>query len=247
MTSAPESTHRLRVLNLESRLRELDLAAGPTFPCPYRPGFEAVSPALQLSEMPAGLYHAFLDLNFRRMGSIVYRPACPTCRSCRQLRVPVASFVPNRAQKRSLNANRDLTVEVGRPRATEEKARLYARYLRRRHDTTMDGSWKEMVAFLYTTCVETREVTFRLGRRLAAVGVMDVEPRALSAVYCFYDPEFRRRSLGTFNILWLIQEARRKSVPYVYLGYYVAESPTMRYKANFKPCEVWSDGEWRSP
>ena len=46
-------------------------------------------------------------------------------------------------------------------------------------------------------------------------------------------------------MLFLIEECRRRDVPFLYLGYYVAGSPTMAYKAGYRPNEVLGeDGRW---
>jgi arginine-tRNA-protein transferase len=67
----------------------------------------------------------------------------------------------------------------------------------------------------------------------------------LSAVYSFFTPEEERRSLGAYAVMWLVMEARRLGLPYVYLGYWVPESRKMAYKASYRPAEVLSQGIWR--
>jgi arginine-tRNA-protein transferase len=69
----------------------------------------------------------------------------------------------------------------------------------------------------------------------------------LSAIYFFYDPRERHRSLGTWNVLCLLDEAVRRGLPFVYLGYYVEGCPSMAYKPRFAPNQVrGSDGVWRA-
>jgi arginine-tRNA-protein transferase len=68
----------------------------------------------------------------------------------------------------------------------------------------------------------------------------------MSAIYFFHDPEERRRSLGTWNVLNVIDRARDLRIPYVYLGYFVDGCPSMQYKAAFKPNQILPpDGHWR--
>ena len=54
----------------------------------------------------------------------------------------------------------------------------------------------------------------------------------------------RPGGLGTWSILWLVEECRRQGLPYVYLGYWIAESPKMAYKARFPALERLTPGEW---
>ena len=110
----------------------------------------------------------------------------------------------------------------------------------------MSGGREEFESFLYAGPPLTREWVYRAEGRIIAVGIADVEPQALSAVYFYFDPDEAARSPGVLNVLSLIDECRRRGVPFLYLGYYVAGSPNMAYKAGYRPNEVLGeDGRWR--
>lgn len=84
------------------------------------------------------------------------------------------------------------------------------------------------------------------GRRPLAMAGEEPLAGGLSAIYFFYDPEERQRSLGAWNILCLIEEARRRKLPHVYLGYYVEGCGSMAYKMNFVPNQIREPtGNWR--
>jgi arginine-tRNA-protein transferase len=237
-------SHQERTRVFAEALRRLEREPGNAFPCPYLEGREARHLNLLFNRLQPGFYHALMDLNFRRMGPLVYRPQCLGCRECQNLRIPVADFRPSRSQRRTLAKNLDLTIEMGRPEPTGEKHALYRRYLAARHDGSMDGSQLEF-ELLHATGLETREVRYRKGEQLLGVGLADLEPQALSAVYCYFDPSQPRRSLGVLNVLWMIEECRRRGIPHLYLGYWVRGCRTMSYKANFRPSEVLAaDGGW---
>jgi arginine-tRNA-protein transferase len=224
----------------------LGLEPSPPSPCPYLPGLDSRLVALRPERLSAGLYRLFLDLNFRRLGSIVYRPACEGCRECHQLRVDIRRFRPTRAQRRCLRGNADVAARSDRPEPTAEKHAVYRRYLEARHDGQMSGTWEEFRDFLYDAPPFTHEVVFRIGERLLGAGIYDVVPGAASAVYFYFDPELEGRSPGTLNVLWLVDECRRLQAPWLYLGYHVAGSPSMAYKARFRPHQVlFDDGQWR--
>jgi arginine-tRNA-protein transferase len=231
---------------LAALLESLGLERSPPAPCPYLPGRDSRLVALRPERLTPHLYRLLMDLNFRRLGKIVYRPACDGCRECRQLRVDVSRFRPTRAQRRCRARNADVVAETGPPEATEEKHDVYRRYLEARHDGQMSGSWEAFSDFLHDGSPFTREVVFRASGRLLGAGVYDVGPVALSAVYFYFDPDLSSRSPGTLNVLWLLEECRKGGVPWLYLGYYVAGSPSMAYKSGFGPHEVLSDdGQWR--
>lgn len=224
------------------------LLLGSEHPCSYLERRLArsvfVDPQLKLD---ASRYGALLDLGFRRSGNYVYRPACSACQQCRPVRVPVAEFVSDRGQRRCLRNNADLSCTL-RAELDDEHYELYRRYLRARHPGGgMDPEDREAFhAFLSSTWGHTEVIAVRdRSGRLLAGGVADRVPQGLSAVYSWFDPDEPRRSLGTYLILLEIERARALGLPYLYLGYWVAGSPSMDYKRGFRPLEVLGPRGWR--
>ena len=81
---------------------EVRLVSSGEHPCPYLPDRIANNRAFLAERIDPEIYHAFMDAGFRRSGRVVYQPACPTCRACMPIRVPVATFQPSKSQRRSL-------------------------------------------------------------------------------------------------------------------------------------------------
>jgi len=77
-----------------------------------------------------------------------------------------------------------------------------------------------------------------LGDRLVATPVTDTHDHGLSAIYTFFDPDLADRSLGVFAIRKQVEECRRRGLPHLYLGFWIAESPKMRYKIDYQPPAV---------
>jgi arginine-tRNA-protein transferase len=192
-------------------------------------------------------YESLLEQGFRRGGNHVYRPRCTHCSACVPARVPVRDFAANRSQRRCLARNEDVTLDI-RNETSDEQFALYQRYLRARHDGAgMNPEDKTgFHSFLNCGWGMTEFWEFRSDRKLLAVAVVDRVPRALSAVYTFFDPEESERGLGTFAVLSQVREAVRQGLDYVYLGYWVAGSAKMDYKRRFRPLEVLRERGWQS-
>lgn len=222
--------------------------ASPPHECSYLPEREAVTLfADPHRPMSRSLYTALADFGFRRSGKYVYRPRCPGCEACRPVRIPVAGFSPNRSQRRTLKRNRDLSITRVAPAFSQEHYELYLRYIRQRHPGGgMDVDDPERyMEFLACDWAESWFVEFRLGGELLAVAVIDRLGDGLSAVYTFYAPEEAGRGLGTLAVLWQLEEARRQGLNWLYLGYWIEQSPKMAYKGRFRPLEMLEHGRWR--
>lgn len=195
----------------------------------------------------AGTYDLLARHGFRRSHKIVYRPDCPGCKACIPVRVVTAEFSPSRNMRRIARINDDLTAEIGPPHASIEQFRLFQRYVRTRHaEGEMAGmNYVDYRGMIEETSVDTRLVQFRDPQgELVAVGLIDALGDGLSAVYSFFDVDRAERSLGTFVILWLVQRSRIEGLPYTYLGYWIAASRKMAYKARFQPLEALAPEGW---
>jgi arginine-tRNA-protein transferase len=185
---------------------------------------------------------------FRRSHHIIYRPACVDCNACVPIRVVVREFETTRAWRRVLKANEDLTATRVGNRVSEEQYRLFHAYTNDRHG---DGEMakmnrREYVAMVMNSPVNTELTEFRgADGRLVAVCLMDRLSDGLSAVYSFFDPQAAKRSLGSYVVLWLIEEARESGLDYAYLGYWVRGSRKMDYKVRFRPIEIFGAEGWR--
>lgn len=224
----------------------LPLLHTPTHACSYLPDRVARLEVLLATPHDAGTYQALMDARFRRNGVMFYRPDCPDCRACIPIRVPVDRFAPSRSQRRALRRNRDVRVEIGPPRSSDDRFDLYRRYQAFQHDDHDDCDRDEFERFLCDTCIDTIEMSYHVHDRLIGVGIVDVCPDALSSVYFYFEPAEARRSLGVFSALCEIDECRRCNRAYWYIGYWVQGCAKMEYKSRYRPCELLApDGVWR--
>ncbi|MCB1758478.1 MAG: arginyltransferase [Gammaproteobacteria bacterium] len=193
------------------------------------------------------LYAELISQGFRRSGGMIYRPACDGCGQCLSSRIPVTLFQPRRSQRRVLEKWLEVETVVHPASFAEEQFALYNKYVDARHpEGGMTGvSEVRYMEFLSSQWSETLFVEFRLAGRLIAVAVTDLLPAGLSAVYTYFDPEYGKMSPGVFAILWQIEETNRRRLPHLYLGYLVPDCLKMRYKAEYRPLEIYSPQQER--
>jgi len=217
-------------------------------PCPYLERNQERRLVLPLGAETAEVDQDRLVLaGFRRSQTYAYRPTCPGCQACVPVRIPTSRFKLSRSWRRIIRRNTDLTAEAKRPQATEEQFALFRHYLAGRHAeggmTTM--GWNEYRSMVEDCPTSSRIVEWRRqDGSLIGVSITDHVKSGLSGVYKFFDPDEGSRSLGTLIILWHVQHALELDLDYVYLGYWIAESPKMAYKARFKPLERLTVDGW---
>lgn len=82
--------------------------------------------------------------------------------------------------------------------------------------------------------------------QLIAATAVDLLDDGFSAIYTYFDVNYEKYSLGTLVVLLLTRLTRERELPYVYLGYWVQNSPKMNYKAQFKPLEILDNEIWQA-
>ncbi|MFD1949932.1 arginyltransferase [Sphingomonas arantia] len=223
-------------------------------PCPYIPGRIERKVFTELSgDHATELNDALGRIGFRRSQGVAYRPSCVECTACISVRVVAKEFRPNASQRKLIRRHADLDITACKPWTTEEQFALLRRYLAARHP---GGGMAEMdeldfADMVEQTPVDTLVVEYREpavdGRpgRLVGACLTDHQADGLSMVYSFFEPdESVRQGLGTFIILDHILRAARSDMDYVYLGYWVEQSPRMQYKTRYRPLEQLGPGGW---
>lgn len=217
----------------------------PPRACDYLPFETAQLEILVLDAVEPPLLEAMLERGWRRFGRVYFRPACAGCSECVSIRIDAARFAPSKTQRRVLRHGARLRRVVGAPRVDRARTDLYARWHEDR-ERARGWDWSRPSESEYAhdfgmphRCA--REAAFyddEAGGKLVAVGLYDETPNALSAVYCYFDPDYARFSPGVLNVLSLVEDARARAIPHLYLGYRVLGCASLLYKASFRPHEL---------
>ena len=228
-------------------LARLQFYATASYPCSYLANRQARSQVATPSHIiDQSIYSQLVAKGFRRSGSFTYRPLCDRCQACVPVRVLVDQFMPNRTQRR-IWKRLNLTVNLLELHFNMEHYLLYRRYQMARHPGGgMDQDSQEQYChFLLQSHVPSFLIEFRNGSDLLMVSIVDELEDGLSSVYTFFDPDLPKASLGVYNVLWQIKTAQELKLPYLYLGYWIQESPKMAYKVNYQPLEGLVKNEWQ--
>jgi arginine-tRNA-protein transferase len=213
--------------------------------CPY--GLPHVATFHQASFAPLGErgMELFLAAGYRRNGNCLYAMTCKNCRSCIPIRLHPGEFSANRNQRRALHKNLDVDKRLLPLMPSAEDYALCEKFLTTRYpreNNTALGYYRD---FFLNSIVNSAQLQYRAAGKLIGTAILDIGYNWLNAVYFYFDPDEGHRSLGTFNILSLIELCREWDIEYLYLGYYIATVPAMNYKGRFKPHYLLEGNRWR--
>jgi len=212
--------------------------------CPYLPNLKSTTKYCIIEECQIVQAEEFTIKGWRRFGKLFFRPICNNCQRCQSLRVKVDDFYVSKSFKRIINKNKDTVIKIKRPTFTLEHLLLYKKYHKKMSDKR--GWENEEVTFstYHASFVNGHgdfgyELNFLRDNKLIGISFIDIMPKALSSIYCFYDHDYERYSIGTLSILKQIELAKSLKIPYLYLGYYIKGNKSLEYKTRFKPFEFF--------
>lgn len=148
------------------------------------------------------------------------------------LRVVLENYVSERTQTKLFRQNSVFRTIIGKATITDDKEKLFARY-------------KETVAFEASASLnhllfgrsdkspfDTQEISVYDGEKLIANGYFDLGFTSGMGITCFYDPDYKKYSLGKYMIYLKMQYCKERQMRFFYPGYFVPGYSFFDYKLN---------------
>ncbi|MWV61919.1 arginyltransferase [Helicobacter saguini] len=212
-------------------------------PCSYYENRASQFRYLGIKDCTPYFYAGLLERGYRRFGEYYFVPRCPSCRDCVTIRQLVQEFEISKNMRQVLKKNVETFTQIRRPLTNEARVSLYVKYHNKMTDKKGWSVNNIDIARYTNSFVAGSEVfgyemcMYRDGG-LIGVSYFDIVQDSLSANYFFYDHSYEKYSLGTLNILLLLNLSRKLGLKYFYPGYWIKNHKSMGYKYRFRPFEA---------
>ncbi len=188
-------------------------------------------------------YQNMLEHGWRRFGKMHFVPECKNCQKCVSMRIDATNYKFSRSEKRILKKNLDTKLYIQAPSLTLDHLKLYDKY---HYHMNQKKNWTYSPiepseydrSYIQGKAEYTKEFLYVKNDKLIGVALVDILPKSISSIYCFYDHDYKKLSIGKFSILAQIKIAKELNIPYIYLGYWIKGHLSMGYKADYEPFEI---------
>jgi arginyl-tRNA--protein-N-Asp/Glu arginylyltransferase len=203
-----------------------------------------------LPRITGAMLDEYLALGWYRMGQIIFTTDY-LYKEEQYLRVfwlryRMDLFRFTKKQEKQLQLPEGFTVSNQPLRITEEMETLYQLY-RNQIDFEVSPTLREN---LFSLCFISSEeapafdswvIEIRDKGKLIAAGVYDMGEQTMMGIINFYDPAYKKYSLGKRLILFKLRESLERKLTYYYPGYIVLNYPKFDYKleAGENICEIY--------
>lgn len=225
-----------------SRSRMIEFSTLET-KCSYLDGCKTRMAYKYIEKASLELNQALVERGWRRFGNYYSRPQCHGCNACLSLRIDVKNYHFSRSAKRAFKKAEGIRYVIQSPSVSNEHLELYDKY--HRFMETKRG-WQyyflkpQTYHELYVSGANSygKEILYFYEERLIGVDLVDFLEDGISSIYFFYDPDFAHLSLGRLSIYEQIMLAKEYQREWIYLGYYVENCQSLKYKASYTPYQI---------
>jgi leucyl-tRNA---protein transferase len=176
----------------------------------------------------------YLEQGWFRMGQTIFTTNFLNFKnqfySALWLRIVLQSFHSDQKQKKIFRINSGFRSEIKKATINPEKEALFSKY---KEGISFDAS-ASLHHLLFGTASHTIYNTFEVNiydsDKLIATGFFDLGDTSAAGISSFYDPAYKKYSLGKFLIYLKIEHCKNQGLKYFYPGYFVPGYPLFDYK-----------------
>jgi arginine-tRNA-protein transferase len=211
--------------------------------CPYIDGKKQRVHYKYINSCSKKYAHKLTSIGYRRFGNFFSRPICPTCDECKSIRIDATEYKFSKSARRVIRKNQDTIVLVQKPTISQEHIDLYNKFHKFKESKSGWNFNKTNYENYFSSFVEGhkdygKEVLYFDGDKLIAVDLIDIFDDGISSIYFYYDPDYMHLSLGKYSLYKQIEIANRLDIEWIYLGYYVKDCSSLKYKGEYKPYQT---------
>lgn len=193
-----------------------------------------------LSECSTAYCSTLVQRGWRRFGKMFFRPICADCQECQSIKIDVINYNFSKSERRIIKKNTNMRSIIQTPTVSYEHINLFNKYHDYMHENKNWDNNQTDIKSYYTSFVSGHdnfgyEILYYDEDKLIGVDLIDILEDGISSIYFYYDPEYRHLSLGKYSLYRQINLAKVLKKPWIYLGYYVKDCPSLSYKNQFSP------------
>jgi arginyl-tRNA--protein-N-Asp/Glu arginylyltransferase len=177
---------------------------------------------------------AYLEKGWFRMGPTIFTTNFLNFKnhyySAIWLRVELSRFPGDTTEQKLIKKNSRFRVEYGEASLSAIKEDLYSAYKTAITFETSASLRQLLFGKALRVAFNTQEISVYDGPKLIAVGIFDLGEKSAAGITCFYDPTYKKYSLGKYLIYLKMEYCRKLGMRYFYPGYFVPGYPFFDYK-----------------
>jgi arginyl-tRNA--protein-N-Asp/Glu arginylyltransferase len=148
------------------------------------------------------------------------------------LRVDLRTFIPSKTQEKIRKMNSKFTVRIypTSPDLATNRLTLFEKYKNSVPFDTAPSLSHLLYDNGYKNVYNSYEICVFDTEKLIACGIIDLGKDSSEGIVCFYDPDYKKHSLGKYLMLLKMEFCRKQGMNFFYPGYFAPHYPMFDYK-----------------
>jgi len=185
---------------------------------------------------------AYLEKGWFRMGQTIFTTNFLNFKdqyySAVWLRIALDGASSDKTYGRLMKYNAGFRIEIQEMKITAAKEALFKKYKQRVSFEASSSLNQLMFGKSDQNIYNTREINIYDGQKLIACGFFDTGSGSAAGITSFYDPAYKKHSLGKYLIYLKIEHCRQEGIRYFYPGYFVPGYSFFDYKLSIHTSSI---------